>query len=240
MALKLSPSISEETVEHFAERDRQTGQIADPIVVALAGAVKAAREEGTALVNFEKAAYADRTLTPEASVLHVAQQALKTGERVAKQVDSALQRAKAEVASVERRIAAPPAPKDLAGLHVAGEIRAALARMPEKERDDAIANAFVTQNLSVIAAVLNGPAFLSGIGEAKLGLIRARYQREQFPADVKRIETLGKAISAAERAGSLFFAFIKEAADSPSAQLAAAGVRQREEAAAALQAGSGA
>ncbi|MEQ1951359.1 hypothetical protein [Mesorhizobium sp. CN2-181] len=235
--LTLPPSLDEETVAHVAVRDKQTGEISDPAVAGLAAAVKIAREEAAAPINVEKFTLSDTTLTADAALLSVAQAALASGTRVATRLDAARGRAKAEIESINKRTSCPPAPTGpVFGLQHEIEIRTALAGMPERVRESTINDAFKTKDLSIIGAVLRAPAFLSGVGKARLELIRAQYQREFHPGDAERVDVLNKALEATERAGVLFMKMVREASESPVIQLAQAGVRNRREAEQALKA----
>lgn len=115
---------------------------ADAAFTDLSAAMKFAREQATSLVNLERAALADRTLTHEGALLQIANAAPKSGERVAMRLDAARAKAKAEIDGIAKRTASPPSLKDAVGLGLEQETRARLASMPEKERRDAVARAF--------------------------------------------------------------------------------------------------
>lgn len=234
MALKIPLDLNEAFVDRHAEIDPTTGApVADPVLSGLSSAVKLAREQATVLANFEKAALADRTQTAEANVLRIAAAAGKTGKRVADQLDAARTRAKTEIANIEKRTGSPPPPKDSLALAIESEIRARLAAMGPKERADAIATAKAENNEAVIAAVLRGPAMLTGLGAAQLEGIRHHYRMRFHSADYARLERLTKAVDAMERSGRLFVGIVRSASDTPMARQAAIAAREAENAAAA-------
>ena len=233
MAIAVPIDLNEQFIDRLAEIDPTTGApVTDPVMSGLSNAVKLAREQATALANLEKAALADRTLTPEANVLRVATAASKTGERVAAQLDAARTRAKAEIANIEKRTGAPPPPKDSVALSIEAEIRARLAAMCDKERADAIAQAKARNDETVIAAVLRGPAMLTGLGAAQLDSIRHHYRQHTHGADYARLQRLTKAVDAMEKSGRLFVGIVKSAADTPMARQAAIAAREAQAAAA--------
>lgn len=235
MALKIPLDLNERFIDLHAETDPLTGNpVADPVLSAMSNAVKLAREQATALANLEKAAMADRTQTAEANVLRVAAAAAKSGERVAAQLDAARTRAKAEIANIEKRTGAPPPPKDSLALSIEAEIRARLANMKSaKERTDAIAKAMADNSETVIAAVLRGPAMLTGLGAAQLESVRHHYRQHFHAADYARLQRLQRAVDTMEKSGRLFVGVVKSASDTPMARQAAFNARAVEDAAAA-------
>ncbi|RJT38689.1 hypothetical protein D3227_15590 [Mesorhizobium waimense] len=232
--VKVPLDLNEAFVDRHAETDPLTGApIADPVLSGMSNAVKLAREQATVLANFEAAALADRTQTPEANLLRIANAAGKTGKRVAVQLDAARTRAKTEIANIQKRTGSPPPPKDSLALAMEAEIRARLANMLPKDRAAAIAKAKAENNETIIAAVLRGPAMLVGMGEAEQNAIKHHYRMRFHAADYARLERLNKAVDAMERPGRLFVSLVRSAEDSPSARLAAINTRAVEEAAAA-------
>lgn len=231
MAIKIPLDLNESFVNRHAEIDPTTGApIADPVMSGLSNAVKAAREQATSLANLEKAALADRTQTPEAHVVRIAAAASKTGGQVAALLDAARTRAKTEIANIEKRTGAPPPPKDSVALSIEAEIRGRLAAMGPKERADAIAQAKADNNETVIAAVLRGPAMLTGLGTAELNGIRHHYRERFHAADYARLQRLQRAVDAVERSGRLFVGVIKSAEDTQIARQLAVAARQEIEA----------
>ncbi|RUV08163.1 hypothetical protein EOA79_01460 [Mesorhizobium sp. M1A.F.Ca.IN.020.03.2.1] len=233
MALKIPADLNETFVNRHAEIDPTTGApVADPVFDGLANAVRLAREQAGMLANLEKAAMADKTMTPEANVVRVASAASKTGERVAAQLDVARTRAMAEIANIEKRTSSPPPPKDSVALSIESDITRALASMGDKERADAIAQAKAQGDETVIAAILRRPAMVSGLGEAQLEGIRHAYRQHFHSADYARLQRLQRAVEAMEKSGRLFVGIIKSAMDTPFARQAAIAAREADAAAA--------
>ncbi|WP_224545593.1 hypothetical protein [Mesorhizobium sp. CA16] len=240
MAIKVPLDLNEAFVDRHAEIDPTTGSpVADPVMSSLSNAVKLAREGAVSLRDYETAATADRSVTPEWNILRIAEAARKTGQRVAGQMDAARSKAIAEIEAIEKRISAPPAPKDNVALSIESDITRTLASMGDKERTDAVAKAKADNNETILAAILRRPAMVSGLGEAQLESIRHHYRAHLHPADYARLQRLRKAVEATERSGHLFVSIVNSAADTPAARLAAANARAVEDAQR-LHAGQGA
>jgi hypothetical protein len=224
MALKVAIDLDERAVERH-QPPPVAGKIeTDADIAALASAVKAARGEALAIVNLESAG---------SSVLAVADAAAKSATRVAPRLDAARSRVLASIASVKKAISAPPPPTTQAAGALEQEIRMRLSNMADKERSAVLESAFKSGDVSVLGAVLRGPSFLAGMGEAAQGMLRHRYSRQFHPAESVRIERLTKALEAAERAGNSFVNFVRAASDSPTARLETATAQRRAEAQAA-------
>lgn len=237
MALKVPPGLNEQAVEHFAVRDRKTGKVTDEEVSALASVVRQAREEAVRLSHLEAATLADPTQTREAGLLQLANAAVKSGERIAKPLDAARARVAAKITEIEKRISAPPPPRDAVALSIESEVRARLAAMPESARNAAIEAALKAGDATVVGAVLRGPALLTGLSDARMGMLRNAYVQRFHPAESERIATLKKALETTDRMGQLFVGLVRQATSSTAVQLAAQAKLQRETALAAHQQG---
>lgn len=237
MALKVPPGLNEQAVEHFAVRDRKSGRIADEEVGALASAVKLAREEAIRLSHLEMATLADPTQTREAGLLQLANAAVRSGERIAAPLDAARAKVAARIAEIEKRISAPPAPRDALALSIESEVRARLAAMSDKDRSAAIDAALKAGDAVVVGAVLRGPALLTGLSDARHEMLRHSYRARFHKAEADRVSALRKALEATERMGNLFVSVVREATGSPAARLAASNKEIREQALAAHQQG---
>lgn len=237
MALKVPPGLNEQAVEHFAVRDRKTGRIADEEVGALASAVKLAREEAIRLSHLEMATLADPTQTREAGLLQLATAAVRSGERIAAPLDAARAKVAARIAEIEKRISAPPAPRDAVALSIESEVRRALAAMSDKDRSAAIDAALKAGDAVVVGAVLRGPALLTGLSDARMGMLRNAYKQRFHAAESERVATLNRALEATDRMGRLFVGLVREATSSPAVHLATRAKEQRETALAAHQQG---
>lgn len=229
MTLRVPPSIDERTVEHLGERDRSGQLVADPDLTELTTAVRLAREESERLVNLSNAVQQDGSMTPEAGLIRTSSAAMKAAERVAARLDASRAKVQAAIAALDKKTSAPPPPTNPAALHLESEIRARLASMKnDAERDKAIKAA--ANDMTVLGAILRGPAFLSGVSEAKLLTLRSAYASQFHPGEAKRRERLLKALEATERSGDAFVAFVRDMTDSKAAKIAAENARRAEEA----------
>lgn len=230
MALKVPLDLDERTVTTHAERDRRTGQpIADAAMDGLAEAVRYGREQAAGLVSLEAASMADKTQTTEAAVLQVASAALKTGERVAARLDAARAKATAEIASIDKKISQCPPPRDAVALGMEREIREALARMSDDQRNATIAEAFANKDESILGAALRGPALLVNMKPAAHAMLKHQFQTEFHPVEHARRERLAKALEATDRAGRSLVALVGKASAGELARMAAVGRAAREQ-----------
>jgi hypothetical protein len=233
MALKVSIDLDERAVERHQPPPVAGKTETDADIAALAAAVASARSEALAIVNLETAAERDGSLTPEGRALSVADAAAKSAARVAPRLDAARSRVLASVAAIQKTISAPPAPRTQSASFLEAEIRTRLSNMADKQRSAVLESALKSGDVSVLGAVLRGPAFLAGMGDAAQGLLRHRYQQTFHPTETARIERLTKALEATERAGNSFVALVRAASDSPTARLATSNAQRRAEAQAA-------
>jgi hypothetical protein len=228
--LKISPSIDERIVEQHQPRS-VGGQAADPdpLVTALAGAVRVARDSAQSVVDLAKAAYQDASIPRAAAALQVRDSAIQRGTNVGKKFDSAISSVQQTIADIDKATAAPPAPREAADIALASEIRSSLKSMSREERKKAISAAFESDNMAVISAILNGPAFLTGMTDSDVELIhRAKYRKTKFPDQMARRERLAKALAAANTAGGAFVKLVKQASDTEFANKADRNKRARE------------
>lgn len=225
--LKVSPSIDERMIEQYFDR-APTDTQPDPIFMGMAAAVRDARDNAHALAALADAAYADRSQTAAAAALQVRDSATARGTNVATKIDTALSRADETISAIERTTAAPPPPREAAAIALDAEIRGGLQRMDDDGRSAAVNAALKSGNMSVIGAVLRGPAFLSGMSDNQLELLRARYRQQQFPKETERLERMRKAVAATRTAATAFVGLVNDAANSKFANNADAARRKRE------------
>lgn len=128
----------------------------------------------------------------------------------------------AEIATLEQRVGSPPPPQDQLALSMEAEIRSRLAAMPEAERDKAVDGAFAEKNLTIISAILRGPAFLSGISPAKHAMARHRYGATFHAEELARRDRLKSALDATERSGQSFVRFVTQVATNQAVTVAEA------------------
>lgn len=234
--MKIRPPVDvhEGMVDHFAARDPRTGQVViDPTLTALSGAVKATRQNAEALAELAEALPRDPGLSPEAAMLKLKGQALKLAEAAARRLDAARTAAAEEIERIASAIRLPPRPTDP---HLASEIRARLAALPEDKRRDTLAAAAKDGDEAILGAILNAPAMLTGMGPAEWELRRIEWQRKRHPAETARLERLQKAVEAHDRAGRVFVSYVNDLISSPSMGLAEAAAKRAEQAQAAVAA----
>lgn len=221
---KIRPPVSTDprVIDQYRTRDPLSGEVlADPDLDAVAVAMRATHEHAEQLAALADALGGDRTQTAESAALHLRTTALKTAERAAGSLDAARQRLTGVIAKIESETAAPPALTDARSLMMQGEVRAALARMSDKERAKAIDDAFKGGNDLVIGAVLGAPAMLTGMGPQLHEGVRHRFRRERHGPATERVERLKKALDALDRGGSAFMAFTTEISSTPTQRMAA-------------------
>ncbi|MER8941254.1 hypothetical protein NKH82_17360 [Mesorhizobium sp. M0915] len=238
LKLHVSPSISELTIDHFAERQRGNDKPEPDLEhVALSGAMREAREQAHALVALANTVYGDASQTPAAAAIQVATAAKKTGERVASRLLAAQEKADATIASLQKATFAPPPHADI-GEKFDKQILYALKTMTHDERSEAFAEAFEADDMTLIGAVLRAPALLSGMKSTELAALRHRFQTKHFPAEMARLERLRKMRAAADTGGKAFVKLVEQAADTTFANGAIAARTKRESALAAHQQGA--
>lgn len=211
----------------------------DPEIEGLARAVAAARQQAEALAQAAQRVSDDITLTVEARALRRRTIAMESAARVAKLLDAARAQATVSVEQLRSRTAMPPVPREPGAIALEGEIRAALKSLPESERDAAISEAFANRDAAIVGAVLRGPAFLSGVGAAKLPIYQRRYRDTWHPDDSAALDRRVKALEKFESLGRLFVSWSGKLINNRQAQLADAALRARQESEAALQAQGG-
>ncbi|MGX8011670.1 hypothetical protein ACVDG8_023195 [Mesorhizobium sp. ORM8.1] len=232
--LEVSPSIDERAIDHHAERQIGNATPAPDLEhLALSGALKTAREEAHALVNLANAVFADRSQTPEAAAIQVATTAQKVGEKVAARIIAANAKADATIAGIEKATFAPE------GLsQYDQEIRSKLATMTPGERTKEIADAFATNDMTLLGAVLRAPRLLTGLTTIELEALRHRFREQHFPVEMRRLERLKKMRAASDVGGKAFVALVTQASDTTFANGAIAARSKRESAVAAHQQGA--
>jgi hypothetical protein len=201
-------SVHEAVVERLHTRDRSGVVVPDAEISGLVRAMATARRLGEQLVGLHTALGADASRSPEARALELRQAALRHGERAAAARDAARARAAAAADRLAAETAAPPPPRDALAAQLEPETRAALGRMAAGERTRVISEAIAGNDERVVGAVLRGPGFLAGLDEAQAADIRRRYRQARHPEAAARLERLGKAIDAVDRAGMTMLQFV--------------------------------
>jgi len=92
-------------------------------------------------------------------------------------------------------------------------LRERLSILPEDRRKAIIANAIKSGDGTLVAAVLNSDAWLSGLTDAELALYRNNWASKHFAADLNRLERLSRAVEDAKRAGLVAISFVDNLTD---------------------------
>ncbi|ESX23022.1 hypothetical protein X767_16705 [Mesorhizobium sp. LSJC264A00] len=145
-----------------------------------------------------------------------------------RQLDAARAAAVKEIDRLAALTSAPPRPTSAVDVMLASEVRARFASMGDKQRAAALAAAVADD--TVVAAVLNGPAMLSGITAEAMEMLRHRWRSERHGPDVDRMQRLGRAVEDIDRAGQLVVRFYSGLSSSEVVERAEASERAVQEA----------
>lgn len=115
----------------------------------------------------------------------------QTLTRAAAASDAARERAESVVKDIRDKLKRD---LNLVETHRAGEIRTMLRGLPESERNAIIQAAIADKDGQTIAAIVEAPAYLSGMTAEHVGAIRAQYERAHGGDLPERAATLEKAI----------------------------------------------
>ena len=207
--MKAPIDVTELGIARHQARDRQTRAIVrDPALDALFDSAKGAREVSERLAALAEAVGKDESQTPAGRALKVRQSALQSAQTVAARLDHARQTAQAER---ERLAKATSAPLIRDAAHAA-EIRRALSGMSDKRRGEIIAEAITAGDQDVVAAVLTGPGFLSGLGVEEQESRRHAWRSAHCPAELDRLQRLDKALADHERVVRAFLGYVRKLA----------------------------
>ncbi|TAV05571.1 hypothetical protein [Rhizobium ruizarguesonis] len=222
MKLKPPQDIHEAAVEqHYARAP--TGEVEkDPAIASLATAVRTTRINSESLAGYADTLAKDRLMSPDAARLKLRDNALKLAEATAKKLDEAKALVQRQIEEIDALTSTPPALRDQLSAGLEAEIRARLAGMQEKARDEAIGKAFAEMDTTIIAAVLRGPALLVGLSQPRYDMVRHRYRETFHPEETARRRRLTAALDATERSGRSFIGYIATATTGSATQIAEA------------------
>ena len=227
--MPLSPTAHEAAIKrHMTDGD-------DPALQSLHDAVKTTRELAT-----KAAATTDivlkNAMKTEASRHKDARAAgFSLIERATRSVDEAVRAAQHEIITIQAKVKAPLAAKDIVSETRQRELRERLSMLPEDRRKAIIAEAIKSDDEVLISAILSAPAWLSGITDAELALHRNNWASKHFAADLDRMSRLSKAVEDANRAGSVAVSFVDCLTDAKLVENAEAMERQAHAALAAVK-----
>ena len=108
--------------------------------------------------------------------------------KAAPAIDEANRIARSEIDRIVKETSAPTStPYD-------SEVRSSLKSMSQKDREATIENAIANGEDAVVAAILYGPAMLSGIPDSQRELYRERWRARRFPHELQRQRRLESAV----------------------------------------------
>ena len=222
--------------KHFARDPVTHAIVPDAVLRDLHDAMSAGRSHAEQIAAAHTAIMADTTKTEAARLIAAKQTVAKLAQAAAGRLDKAHKSASDELARIVEETAAPPSPITAAELQLQSEIRDRLARMDDKKRGELISAAIQSGDDSVIGAVLTGPAWLTGIGEAQREMQRQIWRKRKFADTVEREARLKKAIEAVERGGTALVGFVQELTEGPKAKVVEASAKAASDAVAAANA----
>lgn len=202
---------------HYVREPILRNKVSDAELDTLRGALATAHEAAAAIIDAREAISADQTRTPRARAVAIRKLALRRGELAASKLDAAREKVGRARDTLAAEIGAPPVPMHQA--HLAPEVRARLAGMSEGARARVLDHAVRHGDDLTVASYLSAPAYVSGAGEADQQTFRLRWQTSTHPAQLDRINRMGKALEAVERAGKGLVGLVETVANDPSAAM---------------------
>jgi hypothetical protein len=203
MTTALSPSVHEATVRrHMTDDD-------DPILQALHDAVKQTRVFVTQ-AQAVTATVMKNTMRTEGARHKAARDAgFELLERGNQLIHDAVMAANAEISAIQAKVKGPSQSKDVISASRQKEMRERLSMLPPERRQAIIQAGIRNNEETLISAVLNSDAWLSGLTDGELALHRNNWATKNFGADLDRKERLAKAIADANRAGTIAISFVE-------------------------------
>ncbi|MES0194303.1 hypothetical protein [Mesorhizobium sp. C264A] len=222
-------SIHEEMITRHYARDPETREVVgDPTIGIMQDAMQAARIATEKAKRIATAVMANEMVTVPARHREVKDKGWRAVEPGLRQLDAARAAAVKEIDRLAALTSAPPRPTSAVDVMLASEVRARFASMGDKQRAAALAAAVADD--TVVAAVLNGPAMLSGITAEAMEMLRHRWRSERHGPDVDRMQRLGRAVEDIDRAGQLVVRFYSGLSSSEVVERAEASERAVQEA----------
>ncbi|MER8516085.1 hypothetical protein NKH47_24470 [Mesorhizobium sp. M1060] len=215
--MPISPSLNRAVVDRY--QDPRAAQ-PDTVLTDLAGAVEAAGQAAAEIEATAAVIAADKSKSAGENSIRIRAAATGTGTRGVARLDSALERARAEVARLIGATWSPRPPATAAEESRAAELRGVLRTMRPEDRAKAIADRLNADDDRFLSAVLNADALTTSMSTSELDALRARWRRQRFPTEVDRIARLQKAAEASQRAGLAFVEVVTRHTDSQAAKLA--------------------
>lgn len=231
-----SPSLHPSVIERHFLRDPASGdRVADDTLGDLMAAVAGGRRVAEAIRDVAAAIMKNEMETVPARHRKVREQGFKLQQPALRSFDAAIERARRDVEAIDKRTYAPPPPATAVDAIMSSEIRAALAVMrPEKRRAE-LSAALAAGDDRLHAALLSGPAMLSGVEPAELEVARAIWREKRHGPEMERLRRLRAATEDAWRAAELLLAFVERQYDARAVELGEAAERAETAAASAAQ-----
>ena len=195
-----SPSISENVFANPAGDPSLTE--VQGALAACRSAVENARAGALALLANEMYSTGAKHVAADDFAFKCLRPALAATDRVA-------QRLAGEIRSLETKTAVPSPPRDV----LAAEVRSRLSQMTPGARSKAVATSINDGDDILVAALLSGPAMLSGATQAEVDHAREQWRRARLPDDCRRLDELRKAQVHLQRAGALTLAYQSKCSD---------------------------
>jgi hypothetical protein len=133
----------------------------------------------------------DPEQTDDAHFMAIKRLGEQTLTRAAKANDDTRERAENELQAIRGALKAQ---LNLSETHRAGEIRTMLRGLPDSDRSAIIQEAIASKDGQTIAAIVEAPAYLSGLKPDQAAAIRTQYERAHGGDLPARAETLERAI----------------------------------------------
>jgi hypothetical protein len=208
MTATLSPSVHEMTVARHMKDDTD-----DPVMRAMFESVKLTREECTRAAATTQAVM-DNPLKTEAQRHQQARDAgFQLLDRASRAIDAALKKADDEIRALQDRVKGPPAAREQLTEMRQQELRSRLTQLTADKRIEIVNDAIKNDNDLIVGAVLNQPAFVSGLDETDLGMMRHNWALRKHAPELDRLERIRKARIDVQRAGTLALSFVDALTD---------------------------
>lgn len=170
------------TVRHLDSYDEETSSV----LAATESAFDTAYQQLIRVNDACEAARADPTMTPAAALVKSQEFADQSFKTLAARFDGASANLKTVIAGIEQEFSAPIESK--AGTMMSSELRAYVAKLPQKQRLDFVMGAIKDDDARLITAVLGAPSYLSGLKPEMMPVLRQMYFEHHQPVQAKRLK----------------------------------------------------
>jgi len=207
-------SVHEALVQKFRRLDPLTREaVKDTALDALYNAMVKARGYAETMAKLPDEIMADRIYSRETNAEKLRREVSKLAAQAGQWLDDAVAQAGAALEHVRLDIAEPPAPEANSNeADYEEEIRTTFRGLSNKERQTAFAEALRREDIMTIGAVLRLglPSLVVGMSETERELRRREWQTKHYPAELDRIDRLGKGMEAGGRARRALDTFARQ------------------------------